>query len=143
VKQDSSNQPPGLLQLREAETGTAVLAHAGSIRWNAHLRRWVLIVVQQGGTSFLGEVWYAQAPTITGPWGAAVKIVTHEKYSFYNPVQHAFFDQRGGRLIYFEGTYASTFSGNPAATPRYDYNQIMYRLDVDDPRLAPARQAGE
>jgi hypothetical protein len=41
----------------------------------------------------------------------------------------------GGRLIYFEGTYASTFSGNPEQTPRYDYNQIMYRFDLDDPRL--------
>ncbi len=41
----------------------------------------------------------------------------------------------GGRLIYFEGTYTQTFSGNPVATPRYDYNQIMYRLDLADPRL--------
>jgi hypothetical protein len=54
-------------------------------------------------------------------------------------VQHAFFDQDAGRLIYFEGTYTSTFSGNPDPTPRYDYNQIMYRLDVDDPRLRPIR----
>jgi hypothetical protein len=38
-------------------------------------------------------------------------------------------------VIYFEGTYTQTFSGNPEATPRYDYNQIMYRLDLDDPRL--------
>ena len=38
-------------------------------------------------------------------------------------------------MIYFEGTYASTFSGNPVRTPLYDYNQIMYRLDLDDPRL--------
>ena len=45
------------------------------------------------------------------------------------------FDQDGGRLIYFEGTYTHTFSGNDNATPRYDYNQIMYRLDLADPRL--------
>jgi hypothetical protein len=61
--------------------------------------------------------------------------VTHEQYSFYNPAQHPFFDQEGGRLIYFEGTYAETFSGNPCPTPRYDYNQVMYRLDLADPRL--------
>lgn len=29
-------------------------------------------------------------------------------------------------------------SGNTRPTPRYDYNQILYRLDLDDPRLAPA-----
>jgi hypothetical protein len=61
----------------------------------------------------------------------------HNKYTFYNPKQHPYFDQEGGRVLYFEGTYANTFSGsskNP--TPRYDYNQIMYRLNLDDPRLA-------
>ena len=51
------------------------------------------------------------------------------------PTQHPFFDQDGGRVIYFEGTYTNTFSGNPMPTPRYEYNQIMYRLDLSDPRL--------
>ncbi|MFQ5731289.1 MAG: hypothetical protein ACE5KM_04960, partial [Planctomycetaceae bacterium] len=66
----------------------------------------------------------------------ARKIVTHDKYSFYNPKQHPMFDKRGGRVIYFEGTYTNTFSGNPDRTPRYNYNQILYRLDLADPRLA-------
>jgi hypothetical protein len=38
-------------------------------------------------------------------------------------------------VIYFEGTYNELISGAKQATPRYDYNQIMYRLDLDDPRL--------
>src|SRR5207237_2155347 len=38
--------------------------------------------------------------------------------------------------IFFEGTYSHTFSGSPEPTPRYDYNQVMYRLDLADPRLA-------
>ena len=42
----------------------------------------------------------------------------------------------GGRIIYFEGTYTNTFSGNPQPTPRYEYNQMMYRLDLADERLA-------
>jgi hypothetical protein len=62
--------------------------------------------------------------------------VTHDRYSFYNPKHHPFFDQEGGRLIYFDGTYATTFSREGDATPRYDYNQVMYRLDLSDPRLA-------
>jgi hypothetical protein len=45
------------------------------------------------------------------------------------------FDRDGGRIIYFEGTYTTTFSGNSDATPRYNYNQIMYKLDLSDPRL--------
>ena len=45
----------------------------------------------------------------------ARKIVTHERYSFYNPKQHPFFDKEMGRIIYFEGTYAHTFSPLPGS----------------------------
>lgn len=124
-----------LLQLRDRETGKPVFAHAGSVNWNAFRKKWVMITAQQFGTSLLGETWFAEAETPVGPWKDAVKIVSHEKYSFYNPKQHPMFDQDGGRVIYFEGTYTHTFSGNPHQTPRYDYNQIMYRLDLSDPRL--------
>jgi hypothetical protein len=61
--------------------------------------------------------------------------LTHGEYNFYNPTQHRFFDQESGRLIYFEGTYTDSFSGARVQTPRYDYNQIMYRLALDDARL--------
>jgi hypothetical protein len=122
--------------LKDAETGKPVRAHGGSVYWNAYRKRWVMIFVEMGGTSsLLGEVWYAEAETPTGPWTSARKIATHDKYSFYNPKQHPYFDQNGGRVIYFEGTYTATFSGNPSPTPRYEYNQVMYRLDLSDPRL--------
>jgi len=128
------------MRVVDAQTGKPVHLHAGSVHWNKHRERWVMIAVQEGGAdSYLGEVWYAEAKQIEGPWHKAVKIATHRKYSFYNPSHHAFFDQQEGRLIYFQGTYAETFSGNPIATPRYDYNQIMYRLDLDDERLKAAR----
>ena len=123
----------------DVETGKPVLMHRGTVRWNAFRRRWVMIATETGGTSPLGEVWYAEAEAMMGPWRRARKIVTHDRYSFYNPVHHEFFDQDGGRRIYFEGTYATTFSGRAEATPRYDYNQIMYRLDLADPRLRAAQ----
>jgi hypothetical protein len=125
-----------LLQLRDRDTGKPVFAHRGSVYFNRCRNKWVMIAVQSGGTSFLGEVWYAEAETPLGPWVYAVKIVTHDKYSFYNPKQHPMFDKDDGRTIFFEGTYANTFSGNPDQTPRYDYNQIMYKLDLSDRRLA-------
>jgi hypothetical protein len=83
----------------------------------------------------LGETWYAEADSPLGPWVYARKIVTHDKYSFYNPKQHPLFDKENGRIIYFEGTYTMSFSGTTYETPRYDYNQIMYRLNLSDPRL--------
>ena len=94
-----------------------------------------MIMQQLGGTSYLGEVWYMEGDTPTGPWVYSRKIVTHDNYTFYNVGQHPLFDQQNGRLIYFEGTYTNSFSGNPIQTPRYDYNQIMYRLDLSDSLL--------
>jgi hypothetical protein len=46
------------------------------------------------------------------------------------------FDKERGRVIFFEGTYTSSLTSNPNPTPRYDYNQVMYKLDLADPRLA-------
>jgi hypothetical protein len=124
------------LQLQDVDTGGMVVTHGGSVFYNAYRRRWVMIALQQSGTSsLLGEVWFAEADTVLGPWLYARKIVTHEDYSFYNVTQHPFFDADGGRRIYFEGTYTAMFSGTRHGTPRYDYNQIMYGLSLDDPRL--------
>ncbi|MCS6863340.1 MAG: hypothetical protein NZT92_23785, partial [Abditibacteriales bacterium] len=103
--------------------------------WNAYRQRWVMIVTESFGTSPLGEVWFAEADTPVGPWVYARKVVTHDRYSFYNPKQHPMFDKDNGRIIFFEGTYTHTFSGNDNPTPRYDYNQIMYKLDLSDARL--------
>ncbi|MEX0679686.1 MAG: hypothetical protein WD063_21635 [Pirellulales bacterium] len=124
-----------LLALCDVQSGREVNAHAGTVAWNAFRRRFVMIAQQEWGTSNLGEIWYAEADTPLGPWVYARKIVTHDKYSFYNPRHHPMFDQEQGRRIFFEGTYSTFFSGNDAATPLYDYNQIMYALDLADPRV--------
>jgi hypothetical protein len=125
--------------------GKRVLLHGSSVRWNAYRRRWVMIGVEEFGASTLGEVWYAESERPEGPWVRATKVATHHRerqgnvpgasFDFYNPVHHAFYDQDGGRVIYFEGTHTNTFSGDPRPTPRYEYNQLMYRLDLSDERL--------
>lgn len=123
--------------LQDPDTGRAVVAHRGSVFRNAYRDRWVMIATEAGGTSsYLGEVWFAEADTPLGPWAYARKVATHDRYSFYNPRQHPYFSQDGGRTIFFEGTYTYTFSGQANPTPRYDYNQVMYRLDLGDDRLA-------
>ena len=129
------------LRLLDIETGQPVPGGRGSVFWNNHRRRWVGIA--SGGP---GEVWFSEADTPTGPWLYARRVADHGRYNFYNPTQHPFFDEEGGRRLYFEGTYTDTFSGAPAKTPRYDYNQMMYRLALDDERLtlpSPVYRAGE
>ena len=136
-----------LLGLRDIDTGRSIVAHRGSVEFNDYRKRWLMIAVEIGGTSsHLGEVWFAEADTPLGPWVYARKIVTHDRYSFYNPKQHPSLAKDGGRTLFFEGTYTTTFSGNPLPTPRYDYNQVMYKLDLADPRLAlpaPISQVGD
>jgi hypothetical protein len=118
-----------------------IVLHSGSVRWNAYRKRWLLIAGQAGGkASFLGEVWYAEALHPTGSFAKAVRIVTHDRQTFYNVCHHAFLDRDGGRVIHFEGTYTNDFSGNPEKTPRYNYNQILYRLDVAADELSAARE---
>ncbi|MBO0797325.1 MAG: hypothetical protein J2P31_00740, partial [Blastocatellia bacterium] len=115
-----------------ANPADRVILHNGTVRWNAYRKRWVLIAGQLfGKSSMLGEVWYSESADPTGPFRKAVKVVTHDRQTFYNVCHHSFLDREGGRVIHFEGTYANTFSGNPDRTSRYDYNQILYRLDLD------------
>jgi hypothetical protein len=136
IKAGLMKQEEALIDLKDAGSGKKVMVHGGTITWNEYRKKWVMVFVEiMGSTSLLGEVWYSEADKIDGPFRKARKIATHDKQTFYNPVHHPQFDQDGGRVIYFEGTYCNTFSGNPVNTPRYDYNQIMYRLDLSDPRL--------
>ncbi|HEY0866958.1 MAG TPA: hypothetical protein VGE01_06260 [Fimbriimonas sp.] len=111
--------------------GTIIVPHGGSVDWNDWRKKWIAIFTRfEGKDSLLGEIYYSEADHPTGPWTRAAKVATHDRYTFYNPVRHAFLDTDGGRVIYFEGTYTHEFSGNPSATPRYNYNQILYRLDL-------------
>lgn len=129
-------------RLEAAEDGKPVSLHHASVFHNQFRQRYVMCATQFMGDTPVGEVWYAESKSMEGPWEKAVKIITHanvknDPHDFYNAVQHPFFDREGGRFIFIEGTYVNTFSGI-RPTPRYEYNQIMYRLDLDDPRLSAA-----
>lgn len=124
----------------EAVSGRKVIPHRGTITWNEHRQRWIMIFTEtKGESSSLGEVWYAESKDYRGPWDICVRIVSHDHYSFYNPKQHPWFSSDGGRFVYFEGTYTATFSKSTEKTPKYDYNQILYRLDLEDERLLPVQ----
>jgi len=127
--------------LTPAGGGKPVTPHRGHIAWSGFRKRWVTVFTQKSGTpSFLGELWYAEADAPTGPWGKAVKVLSHDNYTFYNPKLHPEFTTVDSPILLFEGTYTKQFAGKPDPTPRYDYNQILYRLDLDDPALSPAHQ---
>ena len=127
-------------RLQNADDGKPLLLNSSSCFWNGYRKKYIMIASEVLGATVLGEVWYSESDRPEGPWVDARKIVTHanksgDAHDFYNPTQHPFFDQAGGRVIYLEGSYVNTFSGNPHPTPYYEYNQIMYRLDLSDPQL--------
>ncbi len=105
-----------------------------SVVWNEHRQRWILLLEDSG------NVYYSEATEPEGPYGNEVRIIHHDKYNFYNVATHTFFNQEDGRVIFLEGTYTDTFSGAKEKTPRYNYNQVMYRLQLDDPRLLEAQE---
>ncbi|MDQ2731567.1 MAG: hypothetical protein M3Y56_07905 [Armatimonadota bacterium] len=127
--------------LPSAADGKPVKVHSGAIAWNGWRKRWVTVFMQDFGTpSAFGELWYAEADNPLGPWGPAVKVLSHENYTFYNPQLHPEFTPPNSPILLFEGTYTATFADHPVPTPRYDYNQMLYRLDLDDPALAGAQK---
>jgi len=127
-------------KFREPESGRRIKNHNGSVAWSPWRKKWISIFTESGGeSSRLGEIWYAESDAPAGPWRKAVKILSHDHYTFYNPKMHPYFAKEDGRVIFFEGTYTATFSGTSVRTPRYDYNQILYRLDLASPRLRPAQ----
>jgi len=126
--------------LQSAADGKPVKPHSGSIAWNSFRKRWVTVFMETfGKPSAFGELWYAEAESPLGPWGPAVKVLTHENYTFYNPRLHPEFTAAGSPILIFEGSYTREFADKPHPTPKYDYTQILYRLDLDDPALKPAQ----
>ena len=112
-----------------------VTPHRGAIAWNPYRKKWISIFTQLGGkTSFLGELWYAEANAPIGPWSDAIHVVTHSNYTFYNPQLHPELTNLDSPILLFEATYTKEFSGAPEATPRHDYNQVLYRLDLNELR---------
>lgn len=111
----------------------------GAVAWSDFRKKWVAVFQQKfGKPSVFGEIWYAEAESPEGPWGPAVKVLSHAEQTFYNPLLHADWTPAGSPILLFEGTYTKTFT-DAEPTPRYEYNQMLYRLDLDDPALAPAR----
>jgi hypothetical protein len=128
-------------ELASADDGAKIIPHAGSIAWSAWRKRWITIFTQKfGSPSMLGEIWYAEADSPPGPWGPAVKVATHENYTFYNPRAHVEMSPPDSPILLFEGTYSAEFANHATPTPRHNYNQILYRLELDAPALRPAQR---
>ena len=132
----------------DTETGLELDVAGGSVHWHEGRQSWLAIfgalAIDPSKTvsqSLLGEIWFAEAKVLPGEsggggaWGHATyatKVATHNAsgYSCYNPTQHAMFSTAS--RIYFSCTFVNTFSGNTRKEPLYDYNNMMFGLDLSE-----------
>lgn len=121
------NKSEGWIQLRDVNTGEIISdAGKGSVFWNEYRQKWVLISGKK-------NIWYAEADTPVGPWTYARNVACHKSF-LYNPTQHPFFDEEGGKSIFFEGTFTK-FMSQEEIVPKYDYNQLMYKLSLENEQV--------
>ena len=141
--------------------GGETLLARGSVNWNAHRSKYVLIADQSspqrrsgspaGKPSAYGELWYCESDAVTGPWGDCDRIITHNTTgaSCYNPQELPWLQHRGGEAIYVACTWTSMASGGGSATdracawdeyggqgcavavPRYEYNNVVFKVQTD------------
>ena len=147
------------MQVTDSKTGKPIggTLSRGSVNWNAFRNRYVLIADRHDAhpsdkTSRYGEIYYCESDAIVGPWTECTVVATHAwtGSSCYNPLQLAWLDEGGGKVVYFACTWTSMSSGGPGhsdrackfanyggigcavAVPRYEYNNLVFRLDVED-----------
>ncbi len=124
--------------------GQQITVHRGSIAWFESRQKWSCIFGQlNGDRSVLGEIWYTESDSPFGPWRPAVKVLSHNKYSFYNPKIQQELAPENAPFLLFEGTYTQTFSKASVPTPRYNYNQILYRVDFSELDQAFSKSVGD
>ena len=117
---------------RDVESDREVRTQHNTIKWNPYRQRYAGIFSEATGS--LGNAWYAEADTAAGPWVYMQKIVSHNGFTFYNPCH--FFDKHEGREVFVEGTVTQWFgTSDQPAMPRYQYNQVMYKLNLEESRL--------
>lgn len=107
--------------------GEHITFSTSSLAWNEYQQAWTLVGQEIWGDSFLGEVWYAESRSLTGPWATTRKVATHadakDPYTFYNLWQHPYFSA-DSRYLYFEGTNTDFLEEGGLRGEYFDNNDL-------------------
>ena len=127
-----------------ADPVEASLRRGGAV-WSSYRQRWILLATASSNSAPpMGEIYYAEAAAVSGPYERAVLVATHNwsQYACYNPVMLPQLDLKGGRFTHFSCTFTDSFSNAPVKVPEYDYNNLVFRIDLDAVgREVPAQYA--
>ena len=94
-----------------------------------------MIATENFGTSLLGEVWYAEAESPTGPWVWTREDRHARRVQLLQSRSSIPISTKKAAVDLLRRHLHAHVLRQPRATPRYDYNQIMYKLDLADPRM--------
>lgn len=130
---------------RDVRTGRELIHQHHSLQWNPYRQRYAGLFTcrlasesrpaSTEGIQGLNQTWYGEADTLLGPWAYLEKVVDVGDYAYYNPLYNPYFHEQGGRILFFEGTYTRFMDATAPMRPRDNYNQVVHRLDLDDPRV--------
>jgi len=82
-----------------------------------------------------GEIWFAEADTPVGPWVTRAESCRTTITTFTTRPSILSSIRTADAGFISRAPTPRVSQGRRKKTPRYDYNQIMYRLALDDSRL--------
>ena len=138
-------------QVRDVTSGHTLGVGIGTVNYNEALGQYLLIT-EYSSTDRRGAIFAGVSSSLTGPWTYVTPVLSHDVTgaSCYNPLHMPWMDEEGGRFIYVACSYTAMWSdkNNPNSqwytcltgvdsyqncatpVPRYEYNNMVYRLDV-------------
>ncbi len=136
------------MQVVDSVTNQPIIVDSGVVHWNAYLKKYILLFGN-------AQLYIAMSDNMMGPWNKAVKIVQHDasRSQCYNSTQIAALSDATERYVYIACTYTAMWTNDapPSDTPnvwstclfgqnahlncapvvpRYEYNNLIYRLDL-------------
>lgn len=131
-----------------ADDGAELTLAGGSVHWNGFKQKYIAIIGATPGPvpdalhsvasapkpSFDGEIYYAESDSLTSGWSNATLVITHSEseMSCYNPLQLPMYDDDEAGRIYITCTFVNSFSGVVHKQEKYDYNNMVFGLDLAD-----------
>ncbi len=139
-----------LLQTKDIATGKTVMLHGGSAYWNDYRKRWIMIAVESFGTSMLGEVWFSESDSLTGPWRWLAKsqrttstvftirnsipcltAIRAERSSLKEPIPTCFRQPGSHTTLQLQSSHVQVGSGGPAFETGKPQRRIKHKKFVN------------
>jgi hypothetical protein len=134
ILDEENGWPVPIVELRTTNSIRFFSDNRGSVAWSSFRKKWASVFTQkEGESSRLGEIWYAEASSPMRPWQNLIQVATNNNYTFYNPLLQPDLTDVDSPILLIEGTFTHAFAERTTPVLKHDCNQIMCRLNLDNP----------